>query len=364
MKSKIIYSNEYIKKEKTQKLEKVSFFKTFFKKKLSDSDFLIFIQSVCEFLKVSNDLGFCIESSIHCVKKEFKNIVKNIIVKINQGESFSSAIKSAGIFPEYAIRIIKVGEKNRDFCETFSMLKDLISWNIEQKKKLKTALSYPIFTFCIFICILFLFSNYIVPSIEGLVTSVNASSVQSFTIFNYFLILVKGIIATSFVFLITMLVSYVYDYRFFEKILYSIPVFGEFFKYKEFYVNSYYIYTSLKNGLDVIESFDVAIDSSVGITKDFLLKLRDETIKGVKMNESLKNFNFIPTIVKNLVKTGEDSGNLQNAFFLIKQIFYSKYQLLMDKFISILPMVFIALTAVMMIGFVMMIFVPLYNFNL
>ena len=68
MKSKIIYSNEYYLKqsEKSQVFGNFSSLKNslanwFTKKKFQDNDLLLFIQSICEFLKVSNDLAFCIE---------------------------------------------------------------------------------------------------------------------------------------------------------------------------------------------------------------------------------------------------------------------------------------------------------------
>lgn len=119
----------------------------------------------------------------------------------------------------------------------------------------------------------------------------------------------------------------------------------------------------MNNGITILESFNIAIDSSDGITKDVLCKLRDDIIKGIKVNESIKNFEFVPKIISNLIKTGEESGNLANAFFLIKQIFFSKYQLMMDKFINVFPTIIVSFTACLMIGFVFLIFIPLYNFG-
>jgi len=346
---------------------KISFKGFSLKKKMKESDFLLFVQSISEFLKVNNDLAFCIESSVHCVKNDMKIYVRKMITRLNQGESFSSAMENINfeceIFPKYAIRIIKVGEKNKSFVETFEMLKDFICWNIEQKKKLKTALSYPIFTFFVFVTVLFLFANYVVPSILGLLTMMNPENASNYKIFFSVLLALKIFVFLIAGFGIFVFGSYFYDRNLFEKIVFSIPIFGEFLKCKVFYINSYYLYSSLNNGITILESLNIAIECSEGITKDVLVKVKDDAIKGVKVNESIGSFGFIPKIIQDLIKTGENSGNLANAFFLIKQIFFSKYQLMMDKFINVFPTIVVSFTACMMIGFVFLVFVPLYNFR-
>lgn len=365
MRSKIIYSTDFLDNKSTLGFSSVlNNIGSIFKNKMKDSEVLFFIQSICEFLKVNNDLGFCIESSIHCVKKEFHLSIRNIILRLNKGEVFSKALEANKIFPFYAIKIIKAGEKNKNFKDTFLMLKEFMQWNIEQKKKLKTALTYPAFTFFVFIGIIFLFSNYIVPSMFGLLNSFNNQDVSNYKIFFAFMFVLKSIIVLTLLGLVSMLIIYYTKKDLFEKILLKTPVFGDFLKYKSIYVTSYYLASSMNNGVSIIESFDIAIESSSGITKKVLIKMKDDLIKGVKINQSVKRFDFIPKVVSDIIKTGEDSGGLANSLELVKQMFYSKYQVLMDKMINLLPIVLIVLTSLMMISFVLLIFMPLYSFGL
>lgn len=229
---------------------------------MKEKDFLFFIQSVCEFLKVNNDLGFCIKSSIHCVKKTFRCDVENIISKLNKGVVFSNALEDSAIFPEYAIKILRAGENSKNFKETFGMLKNFIEWNIEQKSKLKSALAYPIFTFLVFIGVTFLFSNYIAPSIFELLNSLNDESVKSFKFFYIFMACLKTLIIFSLICLFSLWITFYAKRDLFEKILLSIPFFGNFFKYKAIYMTLYYISTSLKQDVSILNSFDIAIKSS------------------------------------------------------------------------------------------------------
>lgn len=362
MRSKIIYSADYVNKS-TFDFSQIKNIFSFFKRNMKDSKVLFFIQSVCEFLNVNNDLGFCLESSIHCVSMEFQPVIRNIVLRLNQGESFSRALEVNNIFPSYAIKIIRAGEKNKSFKETFEMLKDFMQWNTEQKKRLRMALAYPAFTFFVFIGIIFLFANYIVPSIFNLLNSISNADVSNYKIF-FMLISSLKYLAFSFVAAgIALFITYFTRRDVFEKIALRMPIFGEFLLYKAIYVTSYYLSSSIKNGVSILESFDIAIESSNGVTKSVLTKIKEDAIKGVKINESIRKFDFIPKIVSDLIKTGEDSGGLSNSLELVKQMFYSKYQMLMGKLINVLPVVLIVITSIMMIGFVIMVFMPLYSFG-
>jgi len=370
MRSKIIYSTNYEQSKNTLFFQNI--FKTvnlfsfleISKRKMKESDVLFLVQSICEFLNVNSDLGFCIESSMHCVKKEFQGALKNVILRLNQGEVFSKALEANNIFPDYAIKIVRAGEKNKNFKETFEMLRDFMQWNIEQKKKIKMAIAYPAFTFFVFVGIIFMFSNYIVPSIFGLLSSLNNNTASNYNAFLAFMFVLKSLVLSVLAFIMFVGVLYFYNIDMLERVVLKTPVFGDFMKYKAVYVTSYYLENSMKNGVSIVESFDIAIDSSSGMIKKTLIRIKEDVIKGVNINDSIKRFEFIPETVSQIIKTGENSGNLANAIGLVKQMFYSKYQVLMDKLINTLPMIMIVATALMMIGFVLLVFMPLYSFGL
>jgi type II secretory pathway component PulF len=97
------------------------------------------------------------------------------------------------------------------------------------------------------------------------------------------------------------------------------------------------------------------------MAKEVLLTIKKDIIKGIKINQSILQFNFIPDTVSKIIKTGEDSGGLENSFSLVQQIFYSKYQAIMQNLIHVLPIIIIMMTSIMMICFIFLLFMPLYS---
>lgn len=331
---------------------------------MKNSEILFFVQSVCEFLKVNNDLVFCLEASMHCIKGKKRANMKNIIERLKQGFAFSSAIEEYGIFPSYITKIIKASERNKSFQESFNMIKEFLEWHIEQKKKLQVAMIYPLFTFIVFVGITFLFSNYIIPSILELMNSMNPNNLGNYKIFFGIISFLKGVIFIATIALLSIFSTYYFKRDLFERMIISFPIIGKFVKYKSIYMSAYNISNSLQNGCAILESFNIAKDSSSILTKNILSKIQDDVKKGIKISESMKNFKIIPEIAVDIINTGENAGNLANSMKLMHHIFQSRYQEIMNKLINILPIALIVFTALLMIGFVVLIFMPIYNFGI
>lgn len=359
MRSKIIYSTECLNHGKHFSILNNVF--SGFGKRMKENQVLLFINSVNEFFKVNNDLVFCLESSMHLLKGNSLIAIKNVANQLKRGVLFSKALHSAGIFPDYVVKIIKSGEKNNNLKETIELLKSFLTWNIEQKQGLKSALFYPVFTFLVFIGITFMFSNYIVPSIASVVESINSTSANNYKIFNALIFVIK-----SFFVIISAFFAFVFALKnrnrvLFEKIVKKIPVLGQFLVYRSVYITSYYISSSMNNNISLLDSLSIAIDSVSGITKNILIKVRENVEKGESLHKSLKRFSDVPEIVVQMIETGEKSFNLSSSMDMLKNMFYSNYKNKMDKLIKVLPMILVSFTALLMISFVMLIFTPLYS---
>jgi len=352
MKAKVLYLNSATHRS-------FNFYKKTHIKKMKSVDLLCFLRSVSEFLKINSDIVFCLESSLHSVKKEYKKHIKEVILKINQGESFSSA--SSDIFPQYVVRLIKLGEKNNSFQETFDMLKNLIISKTEQNKKLINSLFYPVFTLGVFSVVLFLFSNYIMPSIFSLITTLNPESTNELYLFDFFIFSIKSLLFVILGSLILFVNLYLFKTKTFENLILKIPVLGNILKYNAIAMISYYIFSCLKSGLSIIEALNIVIESNSGVLKEILCKVKSDVIKGSSIYSSLKKASQVPDLFVNTLKTGEQTSNITDSFLLLNQIYQQKYNDLVEKVSTMLPVLIIFFVSILMIFFVFLVFMPIYS---
>jgi type II secretory pathway component PulF len=355
--TKVIYSNIVLDNNK----ESVSLWAKFvslFKNKLKESDLFLFVESISECLKINKDLVFCIESSMHFVKPKLQDIFRKIIKDIKKGQKFSTTLEQADVFPEYFISFVKVGEKNNNFEETFHFLKNFMNWKLNNNKKFVTALIYPVFTFAVFSIVLFLFADYVIPSLISALNEHNSINLNSF--YN-FVFAIKFIIFNIVLSIVAMFFIYHVNKDLFARIKYSIPFFGNFFMYKEIFFISYYLNSTLNSNLSIIQSFNICIDSSSIFVKKRLTKIRNDLIKGKKLSQSLQSLKFLDETIINFIKTGEKSSSLENSFLMINRTFEIKYRNFMERMIVTLPMALISCLSALIIAFLIFVFLPIYN---
>jgi general secretion pathway protein F/MSHA biogenesis protein MshG len=355
--SKIIYH----KKNLRQKTDDNRFFDklSIYRRTINNREMLFFIQSVCEFLKMNNDLHFCLSSSLHCLSSKNKKIFTNILFKMSQGKTLSALFLEANIFRHWSIKLIQFGEKTNNIANALLILKEFLTWEIENKKKLIHALAYPLITFFVAIGVIFTFADFIMPSILDTIGAINGEC--NYIFFSFFVFFLKSSIFAILIFLIFLGFLRFFNVKLFEKILIRIPVLKDFIKYRTIYINSRYIFSSLSQGIPINESFDIISTSKKTLMNEILLQLKADVSKGIKLHHSLQKYRCVPDVFIKIVKTGEDSGNLTNAFLLAQNLFFEKYQMLTEYISNYLPIGIIFFVAAMIISFVFTVFMPLYN---
>lgn len=360
MRSQIIYRN---KAEFFGFFNAISSFSFSFKRSIKYYEVLLFIKSIADFLSVNNDIIFALESSMHCISKKYRNIIESVIIKIKQGENISCAFASFGFLPVFAINILRVGEKNSSLSETFLTIFNLLQWNYDQKSKLKRALFYPCFTFCVFIFVLFLFSNYVVPSIIDFMDSLNFEGKDRVEFLYSFLFYCNFFIVAIFCFIIAMCIIYFVNYGFFQSILMHFPFIGNFIVVRNLYLFAFAVQSSLKNGVSIIETLNSTLEFSSGAFSEMFSFVKNDLIKGSKLYLAFDKFWFVPNDFKKIIKSGENSGKLLSAFQSITKIYEGKYKGFIESFINVLPVFFVILTSLLMLVFVVLIFIPIYNIS-
>jgi type II secretory pathway component PulF len=331
------------------------------KVKFTHTDSLDFLRSICEFLKGSNDFAYCLESTIACVDQKFAKTLKAALNKIKQGQSISKTLSDYGILPDFLIKIINVAEKNSKVLESFLVSKEMLEWKIKNRQKLISAMVYPIFTFSVFCGVFCFFSFSLVPDMIDLIISIN----PDYNLDNFFLNKIFNILINFFYILLGCSVFfsliYYFAFDFFVKFLMKVPFLGVFLQNREICCQAFYINQSLKSGVTIVESINIAINSSSSFVGKILSKVRDDIIKGTPVNLAFQSAKYLPENAINIIKSGEKSSNLDQAFQSLYNIYNSKYTTFIDRFFSNLPVVFLITTGLMILLFVVLIFSPIYS---
>lgn len=92
-----------------------------------------------------------------------KEMLKEMADKVDQGMSLSEAIAASGQFPEYASKLIMVGERSGRTEETLNALADNYQGQDRLNRQLRTSLLYPAILLLIMLVVIVVLLVYVLP---------------------------------------------------------------------------------------------------------------------------------------------------------------------------------------------------------
>lgn len=257
--------------------------------------------------------------------KEEKETYTNIRELILSGKSLSEAITQTQKFSTYETYSVKIGEETG--CLD-TILKELVSFytkKIEQKRKMKSAFSYPIFVLSISIIAVIFMMVFVVPMFQDVfarfgndlpyMTQVVINI--SHAISDHLIAIIIGLAA------IIILFMFLQKNEKFEKnkttILLHIPFFGELLR--KMYLARFSLAMSL------LSSAHIPVLQALGLTKKMisfypirvsLEIVEEEIMKGKNLYESLRQFKIYDKRMISLIKVGEEVNQLDKVFERLK----------------------------------------------
>lgn len=256
----------------------------------------------------------------------FRTIVRSTINDVQDGLPFSDALnKNDKIFSRLVINVIKSGESSGNLKKSVDYVADSIEKNYSLTRKVKSALIYPAIIMIVFFVIGFLVITFVVPKLLAVIKDYEVEKIPWYTqvvinvsdfMANYWWlipIVVMGVAAGVLYYLKTKDGKKDWDYA---KL--RLPVIGSIFR-------NLYI-ARFADNLAVLLAGDIPIVKAItlvsaiinnSIYEELLLKVADEVRVGRTMSGVMEKSIYIPPIVLQMIKIGEESGQID---LVLKQI--------------------------------------------
>ena len=228
------------------------------------------------------------------------------------GSAISAALaKHPKVFSAFYVNMVKAGEESGKLDETFLYLADYLDRTYELTSKAKGALIYPAFVVVTFITVMILMFTMVIPKISGIITD----SGVAIPVYTQVILGISNFLVSDGFFLLAGLVIigwFVFRYIrtpggkiAFDRLKLHIPYIS--ILYRKLYLSRLAdnMSTMFQAGIPMVRD---VIDNEV-----FRLLLADavEAVKaGKPMSEALSASGEIPGIMIQMMKVGEESGEL------------------------------------------------------
>jgi type IV pilus assembly protein PilC len=275
-------------------------------------------------------------------------------------------------FGDFAINLIKVGEVSGTLHENLGYLADELKKTRELRRKVVSALVYPIFIVVATIGITLMLTLYVFPKILPLLQSfkgelpftTRALIFISHTLGSWGWLIAAAVIGLVFLFGVLMKKSYKFHLNV-DWLLLKIPVLGKLFQAYHMANFCRTLGILLKSDVRIVEAAKI----TAKITTNFVYQkslngLSDVITKGGKISEYLEiQGKLFPPMISQMVTVGESTGKLSDTLLYLAEIYEEEVdELTKNLSTSIEPMLMIFMG--LLVGFVALsIITPIYSFT-
>lgn len=301
--------------------------------------------------------------------------LKRVLIEISDdlqgGSSISTALaKHPKIFSEFYINMVKSGEESGKLDETLLYLADYLDRTYELTSKAKNALIYPAFVVFTFIVVMVLMLTLVIPKISSILTESGQTvplytqvvlGISSFFV-NYGLI-IAGLLVVG-AFLLWRFVQTEEGALSLDRLKISLPFVSVL--YKKLYLArlSDNMNTMLLSGIPMIRVLELTasvIDNHV--YKNILVNALELVKGGSSVSEALNRHDEIPGIVIQMMKIGEETGELGAILKTLAKFYTREVNGAVETLVDLIEPVMIVLLG-LGVGFLLAsVLVPIYNIS-
>lgn len=304
--------------------------------------------------------------------KLLRTALSDISDQISGGSSISKAMRRhPKVFNDFYVNMVAAGEESGQLDKIFGYLADYMDRNYEITSKAKSALIYPAFVITTFIGVMVLMLTMVIPKISSILTE----SGQEIPIYTKVTLAVSSFFVHYGILLLIALVIGGFFYwryiqteqgeRSFAQLKLNVPVLGNI--YRKLYLSRIAdnMNTMLMSGISMV----AALESTLSIIdsrtyKDILESAIADVRAGSPVSEALgKNNDEIPGIMTQMIRVGEETGELGNILKTLSRFYQREVVNAVDTLVSLIEPAMIVLLG-LGVGFLLAsVLVPIYNIS-
>lgn len=292
-----------------------------------------------------------------------------IVSDLQGGSAISAALsKHPKIFSDFYVNMVKAGEESGKIDESFAYLADYLDRTYEVTSKAKNALIYPAFVVFTFIAVMVLMFTVIVPKIGAIIKD----SAQEVPFYTKIVFAVSDFFVNNTLYLIIGLILLVVGavwysrtpegHRWISNIRLQIPYLGDL--YKKLYLSRFSdnMSTMVSSGIPMLKAIEVTaaiIDNQ--IYKEIMNDALNKVKSGSALSAALGEHEEIPRILTQMVKVGEETGELGNILKTMSKFYQREVVNAVDTLVGLIEPVMIVGLGVGVGILLAAVLMPIYN---
>ena len=252
----------------------------------------------------------------------FKRIILDVLKEVEAGQTLSKSMaKYPTVFSNLFIGLIRAGEGGGVLEETLQRLSTFLEKDVEMKRKIKSAMTYPSIVMGAAVLIVTGLCRFIVPTFLGLFETMLPHGRADFPALTLGLVAVSDFLTYKLWAVILIIIALNIGFKAFvktnfgmhawDKFKLKVPVFGKLNHKVALARFSRTLGTLLTSGVPILQALEtVAGTVSNVVISDAIMEARARIREGDRIGDPLVKSKLFPPMVVQMISIGEESGSL------------------------------------------------------
>lgn len=302
----------------------------------------------------------------------FSQIIRDVAQNVESGETFSEALRRhPRAYPDLYVSMVRAGEAGGDLDGVLMQLADYLEATEELKRRIKSAMTYPVVAFGMILLIASGLILFVVPQFEEIFNSLGgrlplptrilitvSDTLRSFGALIVVAAFIGAIIAVR---IYGQTESGRYNIDAFKL---RLPVFGKLLRKVAISRFSRTLSTLTRSGVAILQALEI-VERTAG-NEVFARVIRDagDSVRnGETLAEPLARSGEFPAMVTRMIGVGEKTGALEAMLQKIADFYDSEVKAAVDSMTSLIEPILILFMGIIVGGIVIALFLPILNLS-
>lgn len=300
-----------------------------------------------------------------------KLALDDILIRLDSGQSLTTAIgKHPAIFPGLIQALVGVGESTGDLSTIFQQIATYLERENDTKKRIKSAMRYPIIVMLTIIIAIGVINILVVPAFaqffqrfgSALPLPTRILIASSHFILNYWYLLLIAILL-----LLAAWISYLHTpsgRMRWDQMKLKIPLIGSIIERALLARFARAFSLTSRTGVPLLESIAIIAKTTDNVfIAEKILTMRQSIEHGESLTTAAKNCQMFSTLVMQMIAIGEETGEVDSLLDEVADFYESELEYDLKKLSEAIEPILIIIVAGMVLVLALGVFLPMWDLS-
>jgi type IV pilus assembly protein PilC len=304
-------------------------------------------------------------------QRALRSVISDITTRVQGGETFNESLnKHPRVFNRLFVSMVKAGEHGGLLAEILDRLAGFLEASARLRKKVKSAMTYPV----IVVCIAFAITTFLIVRVVPIFGEIFNDFGAQLPAPTQFLIDLSNFVRGQWYWLLGGLIGAIFGVRAFlrsargkqlwDRWKLKLPVFGPLVHKISMSRFARTFAQLIRSGVPILEVLDI-VGGSAGnhVVETSIKSVATDVEKGDNLSVSLSRKKIFPPMLLRMVAAGESTGKIDTMLEKMADFWDEEIEAMLDALTSLIEPMLIVFLGVIVGGIVIAMFLPIFKLN-